>query len=143
MKTSEPTPPLTTKKLETIEAKTAFNRRLAGRGNLSPVEVARLRSDIAQNIRDYLPIVDEVIHGLRDFSPTQARLFTALLNKVIPDLSASFHQHEVSTRDLTKMSMAELEAIASGVEKLGDTPDIIDIQPHTTQKHPSIPEETP
>lgn len=89
---------------------------LAGKHRLSPSEIARIRAQIASNVSDYLPLIDEVIRGTRDFSPTQARLFTALLNKVVPDLSASYHQHEHNTVDLNTMSLADLERIAAGVE---------------------------
>ena len=82
---------------------------------LSPAEVARIRTQIARNVESYLPLIDEVVRGTREFTPTQARVFTALLNKVVPDLSATFHKHEHETRDLSNLSMAELEAIASGV----------------------------
>ena len=90
---------------------------------LSPNQVAKLRGQIAKNMSNHIVMVDEVLKGHRDWSPTQARVFSNLLNKVIPDLSASYHQHEHSHKSLTEMSRTELEAIASGVE------DIIDVEP--------------
>jgi hypothetical protein len=41
-----------------------------------------------------------------------------LLNKVVPDLNASFVQHEHQVKNLTEMSREELEAIASGVQTI-------------------------
>lgn len=97
------------------ERTAARSTMLANRAHLSPAEISRIRTQIAKNVEDYLPIVDEVIRGTRDFSPTQARIFTALLNKVVPDLSATLHKHERDTKDLNSMSLAELEQIAAGV----------------------------
>ena len=90
---------------------------------LSPNQVAKLRGQIAKNMSNHIVMADEVLKGHREWSPTQARVFSNLLNKVIPDLSASYHQHEHSHKSLTEMSRTELEAIASGVD------DIIDIEP--------------
>ena len=41
-----------------------------------------------------------------------------LLNKVVPDLNASFHQHEHEVKQLTDLSRSELEAIAQGVASI-------------------------
>lgn len=104
------------KTYEMAERQAAKSTVLARRAQLSPSEIAAIRAKIAKNVTDYLPIVDEVIRGTRDFSPTQARIFTALLNKVVPDLSATHTRLEIDDkRDLSKMSMAELEQIAAGV----------------------------
>ena len=103
------------KKYEKAERKAAWSTIMSNRASLSPTEIAKIRGEIARNIVDYLPLIDEVIRGTREFSPTQARVFTALLNKVVPDLSASIHKFEVDERSMDKMSLAELEAIASGV----------------------------
>ena len=94
-----------------------------GQVALSPNQVANLRGQIAKNMSNHIVMADEVLKGHREWSPTQARVFSTLLNKVIPDLSASYHQHEHSHKSLTEMSRTELEAIASGVD------DIIDIEP--------------
>ncbi len=41
-----------------------------------------------------------------------------LLNKVVPDLNASFVQHEHTTKQLTELSRDDLEAIAAGVSNI-------------------------
>lgn len=94
-----------------------------GQVALSPNQVANLRGQIAKNMSNHIVMADEVLKGHREWSPTQARVFSNLLNKVIPDLSASYHQHEHSHKSLTEMSRTELEAIASGVDE------IIDVEP--------------
>jgi len=112
--------------------RTKFTSRVSvqtatGQVALSPNQVANLRGQIAKNMSNHIVMADEVLKGHREWSPTQARVFSNLLNKVIPDLSASYHQHEHSHKSLTEMSRTELEAIASGVE------DIIDVEPEGTQ----------
>jgi len=97
------------------------NVALAEKTRLTPAESAKIRGQISTFVRDQLTLANEVVVGTREWSPTQARVFSTLLNKVVPDLSASFVQHEVSSRDLIDLSREELEAIAAGIE-------IIDIE---------------
>lgn len=106
-------------------ARTKFTNRVTvktatGQVALSPHQVANLRGQIAKNMETHITLADEVIKGHREWSPTQARVFSNLLNKVIPDLSASYHQHEHSHRALSEMSREELERIASGVDEIID-----------------------
>jgi len=68
----------------------------------------------------HITLADEVVKGHREWTPTQARVFSNLLNKVIPDLSASYHQHEHNHKNITEMSREELELIASGVDGIID-----------------------
>lgn len=56
--------------------------------------------------------------GAVDWSPTQARVFGMLLNKVVPDLNASYVQHEHSNKDIIDLSREELERIASGIDEI-------------------------
>lgn len=97
-----------------------------GQVALSPNQVANLRGQIAKNMATHIVMADEVLKGVREWSPTQARVFSNLLNKVIPDLSASYHQHEHSHKAITEMSRTELERIAAGVDE------IIDVEPQET-----------
>lgn len=85
---------------------------------LSPGQVAHLRGKIGQIVRDNLDTVAGVLDGSVKWSPTQARVFSNLLNKVVPDLSASFHQHEHRNQDLAQMSRADLERIALGLDDM-------------------------
>jgi len=72
-------------------------------------------------MQTHLTLADEVVKGHIEWTPTQARVFSSLLNKVIPDLSASYHQHEHSVKNITEMSREELERIASGVDGIAET----------------------
>ena len=59
--------------------------------------------------------------GKLEWSPTQARVFATMLNKVMPDLTAQFVQHEHNIQESPdKMSREQLEAIASGVNNIID-----------------------
>jgi hypothetical protein len=86
--------------------------------NLTPAHTARIRGQIAAGVGYYLKMADEVMHGTRNWTPTQARVFSTLLNKVVPDLSASFVQHEHSTHNLRELSRDELERIARGEDAI-------------------------
>jgi len=81
---------------------------------LTPQAASRIRGSIMTRVPKYLEMADEVMQGDRKWSATQARVFATLLNKVVPDLSASFVQHEHTTRDLRELSREELERIARG-----------------------------
>lgn len=88
---------------------------LAEREKLTPAESARVRAQIAKYVGDQITDAHEVVMGIKNWNPTQARVFGMLLNKVVPDLNASFVQHEHTTKELTDLSREELEAIAQGV----------------------------
>ncbi len=80
---------------------------------LTPVQSAKIRYQISRYITEQLPLAHSVVTGATLWNPTQARVFSTLLNKVVPDLSAAFVQHEVINRPLVELSRSELEAIAS------------------------------
>jgi hypothetical protein len=82
---------------------------------LTPAQSAKIRAEIASYMGDQIKDAHLVVMGSKEWNPTQARVFSTLLNKVVPDLNASFHQHEHSTKQLTDLSREELEAIAAGV----------------------------
>ena len=83
---------------------------------LSPAQSSKIRGQIAGFVRNQINIANEVVQGTIDWSPTQARVFATLLNKVVPDLSASYHQYEVSHKEVIDLSRDELERIAAGIE---------------------------
>lgn len=80
---------------------------------LTPSQSAKIRYAISRYITQQLPLAHSVVIGATIWNPTQARVFSTLLNKVVPDLTAAFVQHEVTNRPLTELSRSELEAIAS------------------------------
>lgn len=96
---------------------------LATKDKLTPAESAKIRAQIADYMRDQLTDAHQVVMGIKEWNPTQARVFGILINKVVPDLNASFHQHEHQTKQLTDLSREELEAIAQGIE-------VIEVEAH-------------
>tara|TARA_B100000212_G_scaffold151870_1_gene114325 strand:- start:4674 stop:5138 length:465 start_codon:yes stop_codon:yes gene_type:complete len=107
-------------------------RRLMGRlprkslpaeKKLTPAQVGRLRADIMSKVSEQLLEAHEVVMGRHEegWNPTQARVFAALLNKVMPDLTAQFVQHEhLMSESPEKLSRAQLEEIAMGVNNIID-----------------------
>ena len=82
---------------------------------LTPQQSAQIRGQIAKYVSEQINLAHSVVVGSQDWNPTQARVFGMLLNKVVPDLNASFVQHEHNVKQLTELSRSELEAIAQGV----------------------------
>jgi hypothetical protein len=80
---------------------------------LTPSQSAKIRYQISRYISEQLPLAHSVVTGATNWNPTQARVFSTLLNKVVPDLTAAFVQHEITNKPLTELSRSELEVIAS------------------------------
>ena len=59
---------------------------------LTPQQSSQIRGEIAKYVTDQLHLANAVVTGAVDWNPTQARVFGMLLNKVVPDLNASFHK---------------------------------------------------
>jgi|TARA_R100000234_G_scaffold109898_1_gene82020 hypothetical protein len=82
---------------------------------LTPQQVSVLRGKISQKMTKNLTMAQEVLQGKREWTPTQARVFSALLNKVIPDVSMQYAQVDVQTKEASNLTRKELEEIASGI----------------------------
>ena len=90
---------------------------------LTPAQVGRLRADIFQKVSEQVSEAHKVVMGQHEegWNPTQARVFASMLNKIMPDLNQQFMQHEITLSDNPdKMSRAQLEEIASGVNNIID-----------------------
>ena len=92
--------------------------KLMEKVELTPAQSAKIRGQIANYVRDQITDAHMVVMGDKQWNPTQARVFSALLNKVVPDLNASYVQHEHTTKEITDLSREELEAIAQGVSTI-------------------------
>lgn len=82
---------------------------------LSPQEVAQIRRHFAKYIVEAMPSIRKGLLGQEHWTTQRLGLFKTIAGKVIPDLSASFSQHHHTHDDLSKLSRAELERIASGL----------------------------
>ena len=100
-----------------VREMTAITKK-ADETRLTPQQSSQIRGQIANYVTDQINLAHAVVTGSVDWNPTQARVFGMLLNKVVPDLNASFHQHEHDVKQLTDLSRSELEAIAQGVASI-------------------------
>lgn len=91
---------------------------LARAHTLSPAQTAHIRGQIAGLMHEQVSIANDVVLGTVDWNPTQARVFSALLNKVVPDLKSSSIHLEHSDKDVIDMSREELERIAAGIDAI-------------------------
>jgi len=88
---------------------------------LTPLQVANMRAGLYRRVEAQIDEAHDVVMGKQEWNPTQARVFTAMLNKVVPDLTAQFVQHEHNIQEAPeKMSREQLEAIAMGVNNIID-----------------------
>lgn len=88
---------------------------------LTPLQVANMRAGLYSKVERQIGEAHKVVMGEIGWTPTQARVFSTMLNKVMPDLTAQFVQHEHTIdADPEKLSRAQLEAIASGVNNIID-----------------------
>tara|TARA_B100000768_G_scaffold50555_1_gene49367 strand:+ start:3247 stop:3573 length:327 start_codon:yes stop_codon:yes gene_type:complete len=88
---------------------------------LTPLQVANMRAGLYRRVINQLDEAHDVVMGKQDWTPTQARVFATMLNKVVPDLTAQFVQHEHNIQEAPeKMSREQLEAIAMGVNNIID-----------------------
>ena len=79
---------------------------------LTAGQAAKVRSYIMGLLRTQVPHAHQVVMGEVEWSPTQARLFAELLDKCVPDLSATFIESASRIEDFECMTRDELEALA-------------------------------
>jgi hypothetical protein len=80
---------------------------------LTPQYTSMLRGKIASIVHDHLLVAEKVLTGEIVWSNAQISLFKTLMSKVVPDVSATYHQHEMNSRSTESMTRDELEALAS------------------------------
>lgn len=81
---------------------------------VTPVEVDRMRRSAYDVVRRSMPDIRSVLRGEKNWSNQQVRLFSILLNKVLPDLHHSYNEHSHEISNLSALSITELERIATG-----------------------------
>ena len=86
---------------------------------LTPHQVANMRAGLYRRVEKQVGEAHKVVMGELEWSPTQARVFATMLNKVMPDLTAQFvqHEHTIETSP-EKMTREQLEQIAAGVNDI-------------------------
>lgn len=107
----------------------------AGVPAITSLQLNKARSRIMRIVEHNLETADKVLRGNVSWTPTQARVFGQLMNKVIPDITASFIKKEVTTNSVRDMSIEDLEAIVRGhhireaLESVKDGDDASDERP--------------
>ena len=107
-----------------VEERTHAVTKLTAHTPLTPYESSRLRSHIFQCVAEQIElahafVMDRPLDPANPSStppklnPQQVRVFTALLNKVVPDLSHTFTQSADKPRDLRELTREELERIVA------------------------------
>ncbi|TPE47170.1 hypothetical protein [Amaricoccus solimangrovi] len=71
-------------------ARTAQLGALARQALLTPAQRARLRAHVLGLLRAQIPLAHRVVMGEVQWTPTQSRLFAALLDKCVPELPPNF-----------------------------------------------------
>lgn len=87
---------------------------------VSPVEIDRVRRSVLDVVRKNIPKVRSVLNGDSNWSNQQVRLFSVMLNKVMPDLHHSFNEHSVEHKNVDQLTIQELEEIARKADEGGE-----------------------
>lgn len=101
----------TTRKNNIRKAAATSERSLQKLAPLAPEEVASVRRRAYNIISKQIPAIGEVLDGTREWNAQQVRLFSIMLNKVMPDLHHSFNEVSIEDKSLTELSISELESI--------------------------------
>ena len=87
---------------------------------VSPHQIAQVRAKITALVKQQLPRAHEVVLGTREWTPTQANVFKTMLSKVVPDVSATYSQVDMSVKDTRELTREDLERIAAGLDEVDD-----------------------
>lgn len=94
---------------------------------LSTKQIGELRAQVFQDMAAQIRNAFEVLGGSRIWSTQQVAVFKALLNKVLPDLTANYHMVQSEDDDPRRLSRDQLEKIAaSALAKIPNTVDVIE-----------------
>ena len=112
-----------------VEARSRAVTKVTAHVPLTPYESSRLRSHIFKCVAEQIEVAHAFVMNrpldpsappgepgaeVPKLNPQQVRVFTALLNKVVPDLSHTFTQHaDAPVRDPRELSREELERIVA------------------------------
>lgn len=98
-------------KLKQRKARIASERSFQKLAPLAPDEVAAVRRSAYNIIAKQIPTVGKVLSGQKKWDAQQVRLFSIMLNKVMPDLHHSFNEVSIEDKSLTELSISDLESI--------------------------------
>lgn len=113
-------------------------RGLIGLNSLNaipPEQIEDLRRGVFNVVKQNIPRVREVLAGTRKWDPQQTRIYLALLNKVMPELSQSYAETHTShsVEDMSPQQLREIIA-AETARAINPSATIIDTTP--IESHP-------
>lgn len=85
----------------------------------NPDEASRMQSAIAELVQDQIIQAHRVVMGTHAWSPVQARVFSTMLDKCVPNLSASYTKTDNLSVSLSDMSREDLEKIVAEAHRRG------------------------
>lgn len=100
-------------------------RGLLGLNSLNAIpaeDIEALRRGVFNVVRSNIPRVRQVLEGTRKWDPQQTRLYLALMNKVLPELTASYSEnhHTHSIEELGQQELLEIIAAETARAKIID-----------------------
>lgn len=104
--------------------------------SIPPEDIENLRRGVFNVVKHNIPRVREVLAGTRKWDPQQTRIYLALLNKVMPELSQSYTETNV-THSVDDMTPDQLRAIIAAETSRINTVDVTPID--TTPENSSEP----
>lgn len=129
-------------------------RGLVGLNSLNAIpaeQIEDLRKGVFNVVKQNLPRVREVLAGTRKWDPQQTRIYLALLNKVMPELSQSYSETNI-TQSVDGLTQDQLRAIIAsetaragvpGMTIIDNSPININPNPPTMLDSPILPPMTP
>jgi len=78
---------------------------------IAPEETDQLRRGVFNLVKKNLPKAKEVLEGKRTWSNQQVKLYLSLMDKVMPTLTATKHDHTVKT-SIDDLSVDDLKRLA-------------------------------
>lgn len=99
---------------------------------LEPADIVNLRREFAEIIAANLPSFRRHMSGTKEWSQARLNAFKLLVSRVIPEVSQTLAQVEITNRNVLELSVTELAEIARGG---GNEPPVIEHEPQRRLAH--------
>lgn len=102
----------------TKSVKKPLKKTVTSLPQVSPENIDYSRRQVLDIVQSNMGNVRAVLAGRLRWTNQQVKLFQIMMNKVLPDLSASMNEHIHKGRSLEDLSRSELEALVAKAGKL-------------------------
>jgi len=100
---------------------------------VTPQDVQAFRRRIMDVVEDNVGRAQQVLEGTEVWTNAQVRVFSVLLNKVVPDLHHSYSEVSVQKKKLDDLTREELEGIIrDAMSEKKKSGEVIDVEPKET-----------